>query len=349
MPFRHVIGHRRVLGLLSRAAARGTLPPSLIFAGPAGVGKHTTAIALAQALNCANPPRDVILHDTDGDVVLPLDACGECPSCRRIARGTHPDIIVIAPDEDSPNIRIDRVRDVNERVAYRPFEARVRMVVIDEADALVPPAQNALLKTLEEPPSSSMFVLVTDSPDRLLETVRSRCPRVRFAPLSPADIAAWLQRERSVAAQDAEAVAAVADGSLARALDASSETVSAMRRAAQRLLEQTARPRDARARLAAAQQIVGKTAKGFGAGERESLAMHLRLVHALLRDVGALGAAPDASLLANADMRPALEALVPAYDPRRLTAAFATVRGGLDALDRNASPKVVADWVAMHL
>jgi len=238
---------------------------------------------------------------------------------------------------------------VNERVAYRPFEARVRLVAFDQADALLQSAQNALLKTLEEPPSSSMFVLVTAAPDRLLETVRSRCPRVRFAPLAAADIASWLQRERGVDAREADAIAAVSDGSLARALDASSEVVSAMRHAAQRLLEQTARPRDARARLAAAQHVVGKTPKGFGAGERESLAMHLRLVHALLRDVGALGASPDPPALANADMRPALEALVPAYDPRRLTAAFATVRSGLEALDRNASPKVVADWVAMHL
>jgi DNA polymerase-3 subunit delta' len=348
MPFRHVVGHRRVLGLLSRAVSRGTLPPSLIFAGPAGVGKHTTATALAQVLNCPSPLRDAV-SETGGGVVLPLDACGECPSCRRIARGTHADVIVVAPDEDSPNIKIERVREVNERVAYRPFEARVRVVVIDEADALMPQAQNALLKTLEEPPSSSIFVLITDSPDRLLETVRSRCPRVRFAPLAAADIASWLRRERGARADQAEAAAAVSDGSLARALDASSEVVSAMRHAAQRLLEQAARPRDARARLAAAQHVVGKTPKGFGAGERESLATHLRLVHALLRDVGALGASGDPAALANADMRPALEALVPAYDSRRLTAAFAAVRSGLEALERNASPKVVADWVAMHL
>jgi DNA polymerase-3 subunit delta' len=313
------------------------------------VGKHTTALALAQVLNCADPVRDVTLADEGRDLVLPRDACGECPSCRRIARGTHPDIIRIAPDEESPNIKIDRVRDLNERVGYRPFEARVRVAIIDEADALLPAAQNALLKTLEEPPSSSVFVLVTAAPDMLLETVRSRCPRVRFGPLSSGDVAGWLERERHVPADDAAALAAVSDGSPGRALEASSGLVSAMRQAAQRLLEQTARPRDARARLAAAQHVVGKTPKGFGAGERESLAVHLRLLHTLLRDVGALGASADAALLANADLRPALEALVPAYDPRRLTSAFATVRSGLDALERNASPKVVADWVAMHL
>ena len=110
------------------------------------------------------------------------------------------------------------MRDVIDRAAYRPFEGRRRVVIVDEADALVPAAQNALLKTLEEPPSASMFILVTRAPDLLLPTVRSRCPRLRFGPLAAEDIAAALMA-RGRRETEARAVAATADGSLGQALE----------------------------------------------------------------------------------------------------------------------------------
>ncbi|MEI7992665.1 MAG: DEAD/DEAH box helicase, partial [Actinomycetota bacterium] len=106
--------------------------------------------------------------------------CGRCPVCTRIARGVHPDVLLIKPG-DNGSIKIEQVRDLIERAAYRPFEGKRRVVIIDEADTLMAAAQNALLKTLEEPPSSSMFVLVTARPDALLGTVRSRCIQLRFS------------------------------------------------------------------------------------------------------------------------------------------------------------------------
>src|SRR5262249_59177701 len=138
--------------------------------GPDGVGKRRTAVALAQLLNCAAP------RPSDG---IGLDACGSCPSCMRISRGVHSDVLVIVPG-DTGAIKVDQVRDAIERAGYRPFEGRRRVVIIDEADRILVEAQNALLKTLEEPPSASMFVLVTSRPDLLLPTVPSRCPKLRF-------------------------------------------------------------------------------------------------------------------------------------------------------------------------
>src|SRR3989442_1857183 len=176
MPFRDVVGHHRLRDLLRRSISGATLPPSLLFTGPSGVGKRLTAISVAQTLNCLK----------SGD-----DACGQCAACTRIARGVHPDVVIVEPGE-SGAIKIDQVRDVVERANYRPFEGRRRVVIVDEADALVVPAQNALLKTLEEPPPSSMFILVTARPDVLLPTVRSRCPQLRFRPLAADDIATVL-------------------------------------------------------------------------------------------------------------------------------------------------------------
>src|SRR5262245_21762064 len=132
MPFRDIAGHRRILVLLARSIAASSLPPSLIFSGPAGPGKRKTAAAVAQALNCLRLSPD-------------FDSCGECAACTRIARGVPPDVLLIEPG-DTGSIKIDQVRDAIERSAYRPFEGRRRVVIIDDADALVAAAQNALLK-----------------------------------------------------------------------------------------------------------------------------------------------------------------------------------------------------------
>ncbi|HMB79400.1 MAG TPA: DNA polymerase III subunit, partial [Vicinamibacterales bacterium] len=175
MPFRDVVGHVRLIDLLSRSVAGSTLPPSLLFAGPAGVGKHLAALAVAQALNCLD-----VKQLAGSGFKVPgsgVDACGVCPACTRIARGVHPDVLFVSPG-DSGAIKIDQVRDIVDRAQYRPFEGRRRVVIIDDADALAPPAQNALLKTLEEPPPSSVFILVTSRPDVLLPTVLSRCPQL---------------------------------------------------------------------------------------------------------------------------------------------------------------------------
>ncbi len=172
MPFRTVSGHVRIIDLLKRSIAGGTLPPSLIFSGPAGAGKRAMAIAVAQTLNCTGPG-----HPTQDPG---FDACGTCASCMRIERGVHPDVLIVEPG-DSGAIKIEQIRDVIERAAYRPFEGRRRVVIIDDADTIVSGAQNALLKTLEEPPPASAFILLTSRPDLLLSTVRSRCIRLTFA------------------------------------------------------------------------------------------------------------------------------------------------------------------------
>src|SRR5688500_8160824 len=246
MPFRDVIGHHRLVSLLSRAVARETLPPSLILAGPAGVGKRRVAVAVAEALNCLDP--------RTGD--LERDGCGVCASCRRIGRGVHPDVVTIEPG-DSGSIKIEPIREVIDRAGFRPFEGRRRVVIIDEAEAMVPQAQNALLKTLEEPPSASVFLLVSSMPDVLLPTVRSRCPLLRFA------------------AADARAAADAADGSVGGALAASSADVVEARQTAARLLAQAARGADPSRRIDAAKMLTPAKPSPPGV-EREQLAVCLR-------------------------------------------------------------------------
>ncbi len=361
MAFRDVVGHRRLVGLLGRAAAVGSVPPSLIFSGPDGVGKRQVALAVAQALNCPDPVT------VDGV----RDGCGRCASCGKIARDKHPDVIAVAPD-DKGTIRIDPIRDLIRKTAYRPFEGRVRVAVVDQADAMPDDSQNALLKTLEEPQPSSVFILVTSRPDMLLETVRSRCCHLRFAPLAAGDIASGLVSHHGYAERDARAVAALAGGSFSRALAAGTEEFGAARAVAAAVLQEIAGSRDARLRLAAGAALLKVPSRrgrkkeqeqgpepepdpeqGGGkspSADRRALALRLRAMGSLLRDTTILiTSGPDAAMV-NLDLRAELEPLARAYDRDRIMRAFAAVGRALGALERhNASPKIVVDWLAFQL
>ena len=337
MPFQPLVGHQRVLALLARAIAGDTLPPALLLAGPAGVGKRRAALAMAETLNCLD-------LSTGGG--FEIDACGTCTSCRRIARGVHPDVVVLEPG-DTGTIKIDEIRDVIGRANYRPFEGRRRAVVVDEAETMMPAAQNALLKTLEEPRPGSVVVLVSSMPDALLPTVQSRCPRLRFGALPAADVAGVLMRDHEYNETEARAAAADADGSIGRALAARDVDLVGARDSAQRLLEHAARVSDPVQRLGSAKNLTGK--KSTPAAEREQLAVCLRVLASLLRDLGMLAAGADAGSLANADLQTNLGRLTAAFGGERSTCAFAAVDRALGALERNASPKVVADWLVLQL
>jgi DNA polymerase-3 subunit delta' len=358
MPFRDLIGHRPLLDVLARAVARGTLPPSLLFCGPEGVGKRRVALALAQVLNCRDPEpwsrateagrggasggAGVAGAEPSARGAGGIDACGRCGPCRRIARGLHADVALVAPGA-SGVIKVDEVRGVIEQAAYRPFEGRRRVVIIDEADRMVDEAQNALLKTLEEPPSSSVFVLVTARPETLRPTVRSRCPRLRFGPLGAADLVAALEA-RGVSEPAARAVAAAAGGSLGRALALYAGDLAEARETARRVLHLVATTTDVRRRLEGARELAGPE------GDRAALAQRLQAMAALLRDVGCLSARAETTLLVNADLAAGLRGLASALGPERTLRAFTAVDRALAALEqRNASPKIVADWLVCRL
>jgi DNA polymerase-3 subunit delta' len=330
MPFGSVVGHTQIVGLLRHAAARGSVPQSLLFAGPEGIGKRTVALALAQALNC--PTRK------NGD------ACGTCPTCSRIARGQHTDVVIIDRGDEA-SIKIRTLRDrLLETVGYRPFEAERKVYVIDGAEDLTWEAQDALLKTLEEPPTAVILILVTAYPDTLRATIQSRCRRLRFSPLSERDVARVLVDRAGVAEADARVLAAASGGSVSRALAEEAGDLAEDRDAALAVLRAAGDDR-----LSGRLKAGGSLAQhGSKRRDREALDARLAALGSLVRDLTVLASGTEAGVT-NPDLEPDLRRLLPRFDVRRLSAAYALVTGARQALDRNASPKILSDWVAVSL
>lgn len=184
MALRDVKGQDRAAGILLRTLGRGRLPSAYLFAGESGIGKRFAAINLAKAINCVRD-RNALFGARDESVengTKDLDSCDICSACRKIDAGAHPDVSVIAPQKGE--IRVDEIRAVEEALSFRPHEGKKKIVIIDDADTMNQSAANAFLKTLEEPPEDSLIILVSSNPDRLPETVRSRCSCVKFTPLS---------------------------------------------------------------------------------------------------------------------------------------------------------------------
>jgi len=241
--FRDVIGHADSVRRLIGASRRGVAHAYLLH-GPDGIGKRAVADAFASLLLCERP----------GD-----DACGTCRHCTRTQAGTHPDLHVVTRDDERRDIRIEQARGLTRWLTLRPMMATRKLAIVDGAHLLNEQGQNALLKTLEEPPGASVIVLTATRTSQLLPTVRSRCQAIALGPLSRAEIEGAL-RARGVAADDAVVLAAQAEGSLGRALVLNAPEQAAVRRRVLDVLGDL-RARSA-AELSALAQEVGRGAPG---------------------------------------------------------------------------------------
>jgi len=199
MPFEHILGQARPVKILQRMLNSGKIPHAFLFTGATGVGKHTTALAFARALNCTQSASDF---------------CGTCRSCKKIQTGIHPDIELIEPQKNV--IKINQIRNLQQRIAFAPLEASWRVVIIDQAETMTKETANCLLKTLEEPPSATVLILVAHGTSRLLPTVLSRCQKIVFAPLSNPAMQTLLENE-GMPRDQVLRVVAHAHGSLHRA------------------------------------------------------------------------------------------------------------------------------------
>jgi DNA polymerase-3 subunit delta' len=221
-------GQPAALTIVARAVASERPAGALLIAGPARAGKTTLALDLAAGLLCL----------ADDPAVRP---CRACSACRKVEHGNHPDVHRLAPSGAGGQIRIDQARSLIVELALLPLEGRFRVAIVTSAQRLNPDAQNALLKTLEEPPAGAVLILCADDETLLLDTVRSRCARIRVGAVATPTIAELLI-ERGVAdAATASGVARLSDGrpGLALALAASPDAIVRRATLARSLLDLT--------------------------------------------------------------------------------------------------------------
>ncbi len=191
MALQDVVGQEKAVNILLRTIQRGRIPSSYLFVGESGIGKKFTAVNLAKTLNCQNIEQraknkenihSLTVPHQRGEQVWEIDCCDECSSCKKIDSGVHPDFLLIAPH--GGQIRIEEIRAIDGMLSLKPFEGRWKIVIVDEANMMNPYAANAFLRTLEEPPKESLIILISSNHDQLPDTIRSRCSRLNFTPLS---------------------------------------------------------------------------------------------------------------------------------------------------------------------
>ena len=185
---------------LMRSVKAGRIAHAFLLSGPHGTGNRTCANYLTQTILCASPQAP----------------CGQCPACKKVLAGLHPDVHVVGEEEKS--ISVDTIRALRDQLALRPFEADRHIALIPRADRMTAQAQNALLKTLEEPAGGNVFFLLTDQPGAMLPTIVSRCRRLRFSPVS-VEACAEILAEKGVEPGRARLAAACAQGAVGRALE----------------------------------------------------------------------------------------------------------------------------------
>jgi len=290
------IGNARTVEILKRAIEQDRLPHGMIFAGPAGVGKCTLALLVARYLNCLSPKGSDGCGDcsTCKRIMAVIQSryiqcqslkgegyCGACSSCK-IRTKRHPDILLVEPEKTT--ISIDQIRQLIGEIAYQPLEARYRFVILDPAEQMRPEAHNSLLKTLEEPPSRTIIILVTTNPYMLLGTIRSRCRMLQFGEIPQNKIEHHLIANEGRKAEDARMAAALSGGSLAAALDINTEEYLNVRKQALQFVALLLR----RGNFAEASAVAVQVTK-----DKQIFQLWLESVAALLQDIYYAGLAKE--------------------------------------------------------
>ncbi|MFL6466819.1 MAG: ATP-binding protein [Pyrinomonadaceae bacterium] len=339
--FSQLIGNQNVKDSLAQLLRNERVPNSLLFMGPDGVGKKQFAVELARAFVCQT-----------GN-----SACGTCSACKRVGVfntptsekgddyefvffGEHPDVGIVIPFKR--NVRVDAIRALEVQANFRPYEVRARVFIINDADKMNDAASNALLKTLEEPPSTTYLILVTSRPDALLSTIRSRCQTIRFAPVAETEIEDLLIDRREFTPTDAKLAARIANGRVAAALAIDLDKFRAQRSAQISVIEKAFINIDRAALLRAAEQLNDSKNKDL-------FEENLSVLEMLMRDLWTIknGTRPEA--LRNFDIAEELTGISGQVTTHQLEKALTEIELLRQSLAVNINRKSAADALFMKV
>lgn len=194
-----ITGHKWAAGMLRQHIAGGNLRHAYLFSGPNGVGRRTLALRFAQAVNCTQPPATG-------------DACGKCTACKQIEQMQYPDLSIVRPEEEGAVIKVKQIRELEHTLSLSPYGNGYRIALLLDFEAANANAQNALLKTLEEPNPRVLLLLTADDAENLLPTISSRCEVLRLRPMSADELAGVLESEEKITKEKAQLIAHISSG-----------------------------------------------------------------------------------------------------------------------------------------
>lgn len=331
--FDSLIGNSNVKTFISKLICEGRFPNSAIFAGPDGVGKKAFALEAARAFVCSA---------TEGS--------GRCPTCLRASRfnipkpekkddfkevffSEHPDVGMVVPF--NRNVLVDAIRSLEVEANYRPYEARGRFFIIDDADKMNDAASNALLKTLEEPSATSHIILVTSRPDSLLQTIRSRSQVIRFSGIEAAEIEAHLSSGGQWKREDAVLAARTCGGSIARALSLDIEKFRQCRSTMLDILDALSIKKVA--------SVLQSAERLNDAKNKEDLESNLVIMESLIRDTWLLKNGGVAASLTNCDVAPKLSTVASRLDAPTLAGWLGEIESMRGNFIVNINRKIATD------
>ena len=271
MAFDDIIGHDKPKNLLRGILKHRNIPHAFLFCGQDGIGKKKTAQEMVKYLFCETGT-----------------ACGSCRPCMKLEKGIHPDLVLIESEE---SIGIDRSRLLRKEISEHPFESEKRAIIIDNAETLTTEAANALLKTLEEPPPFNHFFLITSAEQEVPLTIRSRCTRVFFPPLTTAQLKTYFLEKLSGGEEQAELIARISYGSIGCGLFWAQDENLETRRMLAQLIAGT---KKGFVNASLITERVAKTRNGFQ--------MYLAFLLSLFRDLSVGSCGGGAAMIINRDV-----------------------------------------------
>ncbi|MFH1593659.1 MAG: DNA polymerase III subunit [Candidatus Omnitrophota bacterium] len=313
MSFKDIKGQASALEIIEGNISSGRTFSSYLFVGPGGVGKRLAAKNFAKAVNCL---------DTGAD------PCDECVSCRKIDMEAHPDVALVEPKGAASAIGIGEIRSIITKANFKPYAGRKKVFIIDDAQLLTSEASNAFLKTLEEPPRNTIFILIATSKELLIATIVSRCHMVRFHTASPELVSALMSEKFKLTKKESQVLGGFSNGRIGEAV---------------RMMETDFIGRKNRAidSLFCAGTPPGEESDIYG--DKETLKDNIDFLISYLRDIFLYKAVPDGGSIFNIDRRDEIREQAHVYSEEFLENSIKRAIDLRSCIDKNVNPKIVAD------
>jgi DNA polymerase-3 subunit delta' len=324
MSFLDIYGHERQITMLRKAIAQKRVGHAYLFSGINASGKRTLAGQFATALNCES-----------SDSLA--DACGKCSSCLKARHASHADMIFI--EADGQFIRINAIREIQERMKFKPLEGRWRSVIIDDAHKMNDHAANALLKTLEEPSAFNILILLSSRPYSLPATILSRCRHMRFNPLPANTVARFLAEQKGMDQQRSALLAGLSGGSIGKALELDAEDIAFFRAELIQLVMNTTSDNP----------ISLLTLASFFGQDKNKIKQGLDIISSCFRDALVYKETRKKEMLINADQSSYIDRLAQRLSGEQILQNIQRIAGAWETIELNVNKTLTLETMAFKL